>query len=387
MRLRVATLNVWGLPEPITQEPGARLRAIGRTLPELALDVVAFQEAWYPKARRILREAGDRAGLVHAWSPEARFGGSGLLVLSRHPIERARFAPYALGGLPQRVSHGDYYGGKGYVNLRIATPEGPVAFVDTHLHARYAGDVPHAYMGHRSGQVVQLALGTLHLAEPLVVVGDFNFVPGSAEDRVLRGLSGLRDLAQEAGDAEPTVLRSNVFRAGSTKPDRRVDFVFGRDGRHDRVRSVSARRVFDSPIPGRDLAPSNHAGVLAELEIGRDPTLAGTPWHPAPEAIESARQLLAGGRGRARERRSDQRALAGAGLGLASLVAIGDRRVARVRASRRGFLRAGLQATAAAALAPSLGCSLLSEVFAPDELRAYDTLTRALDQLALAQGS
>ena len=375
MRLRVATLNVWGLPEPLSVDPLRRLRAIAARLPEIAADVVAFQEVWYADARQVLLEGGRRAGLAHTWSPDAAIGGSGLLVLSRLPIAEAELAPFALRGLPERVTHGDYYGGKGYVRVRLDTPAGPLTLVATHLHARYAGDVRHAYLAHRAGQVVQLALGTGDVADPLIAAGDFNFTRGSDEHSVLTGLSGLRDLAHEIGRAEPTVLRTNPFRAHSSKPDRRIDYVFARDGQRSRVRPVSVQRILADRIGDR-LAYSNHAGVLAVVAI--EPP--GRPgFSPSAPAIETARRILAAGREAAERRQAEQRSITGAGLGVAALAALGDRRLPAL--SRRRLLRGGLQLAALAALAPSVGCSLLSEVFVPDEIRAYDRLDAALASL------
>jgi endonuclease/exonuclease/phosphatase family metal-dependent hydrolase len=374
MLLRVATFNVWGLPEPLSVDPLRRLRAIAARLPGLAADVVAFQEVWYADARRVLVDGGRHAGLVHAWAPSSAIGGSGLLVVSRLPIAEAALAPFALRGLPERVTHGDFYGGKGYVRMRLDAPGGPLTLVATHLHARYAADVRHAYLPYRTGQVVQLALGTAAVEDPLIAAGDFNFTRGSDEHGLLTGLSGLRDLAYEIGRAQPTVLRANPFRAHSTKPDRRVDYVFGRDGRRSRVRAQSVQRIFADRIGGGPLAYSNHAGVLAELAI--EPATREAGWTPATSAIETAQRILAAGREEARQRQAEQRKLTSAGLGIAALVAIGDRRLPPV--GRRRFLRAGLQVAAAAALAPSLGCSVLSEVFVPEEIRAYDHLSAAL---------
>ena len=61
MRLRVATLNVWGLPEPISRDLAPRMEAIGDRLPGLDLDVVAFQEAWTASAPRSQLASGRRA--------------------------------------------------------------------------------------------------------------------------------------------------------------------------------------------------------------------------------------------------------------------------------------------------------------------------------------
>jgi endonuclease/exonuclease/phosphatase family metal-dependent hydrolase len=382
MQLRLATLNVWALPEPLSVDPLRRVRAIGERLPSLSADVIAFQEVWFARARRILVEAGRRAGLSHAWSPEAQLGGSGLLVLSRLPIERAELSTFVLRGLPEQVTHGDYYGGKGYVRLRLATPAGPVSIVDTHLHAQYTAEASRAYVAHRAGQAVQLAVGTGAVEEPLIAAGDFNFIPGSDEHSVLTGLTGLRDLAHEVGGAEPTVLRSNPFRASSRKPDRRIDYVFVRDGSAAAVLARSAERIFAGRFGSERLAFSNHAGVLVELEIGT--TNPAPRWQPNPGSIERALELLAAGRASAVQRQRERRAYTATGLGAAALVAVGDRRI-RAGTSRRRFLRGGLQLAAAAALAPSVGCALLSEVFVPEEIRAYDRLARALETLRVAE--
>ena len=50
--------------------------------------------------------------------------------------------------------------------------------------------------------------------------------------------------------------------------------------------------------------------------------------------------------------------------------------------TRRRLLRTGLQAAALAALTPGVGYSLLAEVFAPDQLQAYDQLERRLAAVA-----
>lgn len=343
----------------------------------LPADVLAFQEVWFPQAREILLAAGRRVGLRHAWSPDGRLFSSGLLVMSRLPIEEASLTHFALSGRPERVTQGEYYGGKGYVRARLATPAGPVSVVDTHLHAGGAGDVKSAGLPYRVGQEVQLALAMRAFDEPLITAGDFNFTDAGREHAVWTGLSGLRDLAQEAGHPQATALRSNPFRRQSRRPDHRIDYVFGRDGRRTRVRVHSVRRVFDEPLDGGRLAYSNHAGVLAEVSI--EPTPDIFRWHPTPQAVATARGVLARGRSAAERRRAGERTVTGAGLGLAALVAAGDRRLTAT--TRRRFLSAGLKVVAAGALAPSVGCSLLSEVFVRDEIRSYDRLSRALERV------
>jgi endonuclease/exonuclease/phosphatase family metal-dependent hydrolase len=378
MRVRVATLNVWGLPEPFSRRPSQRLEAIANRLSSLPVDAVAFQEVWTPHARRVLHEAGLDAGFAHVWYNDASFGGSGLLVASRLPIAEARFERYALRGLPQRVMQGDYFGGKGFVRLRLSTPSGPISLIDTHLQARYSADVPHEYLAQRTGQVVQLALSARGIDEPLVILGDFNFREGQPEHRILTGLTGLRDVAAELDHRAPTIARSNPYRRDSPKPDRRVDFVFARDGRDRGLVARSVEAAFDETflLDGEPSSYSNHAGVMADLEIAPSGS-AEPPRLPQAAAVELARKVLRAGRREAEARRRGGRAWAGAGVGCATLVALGQRRMAKV--GRRRLLRTGLQAGALLALTPSVGFSILSELFVPSEIEAYDALLKHLD--------
>jgi len=374
MRIRVATLNTWALPAPFAEQVSERMEAIGRHLRELDVDVISFQEVWTPAARETLVDAGHKAGLVHNWHNDASLGGSGLLVLSRLAIDSIRFERYSLRGLPQEIG-GDFYGGKGFVRLLLATPDGPIALLNTHLQARYPKRVPHEYRGLRTGQIVQLAVGTQALGVPLIATGDFNFKEDDSGHQVLTGLTGLRDLAAESDRRQPTVFRQNAYRLGRSKPDKRIDYVFARDGSERRLRTRSIRRVFDAPIEidGAPASYSDHAGVLAEIEI--DPGVATSTASPRPEAIALARDLLAEGRRRARMRQRGARNWEA--LGAVGVIAAGAGGRG-LSTTRRRLLRGALRGTALIALTPTVGLSVLSEWFVPDELQAFDELSAEL---------
>jgi endonuclease/exonuclease/phosphatase family metal-dependent hydrolase len=376
MRIRVATLNAWGLPDLFAEDVAIRLREIGGRLPRLQLDAIAFQEVWTAEAQRLLVDFGARAGLDHAWYGDPGLRGSGLLVLSRHPIRSARFERYLLHGDP---SVGDYYGGKGFAEVSLDTPAGPLTLVDTHLHARYTSSVSHQYRVHRVGQIVQLAASLASVRGPILVGGDFNLEEGGDEYSVLLGLTRLRDAAAEGGRREPTVTRDNPYRTRSAKPDRRIDLLLARSGVETGVRLQQVERVFDEPFDylGRALACSNHAGVLAEFDL--EPG-AGAAFPAAdPSAVAIARRVLAEGSEFARDQRSDGRVAAGLGLGIA-LVATAGIRTGPI--TRRRLLRGALQTAGVAALAPVLGFSFVSEILTPDELRALDALAGRLALLS-----
>lgn len=376
MRIRVATLNVWGLPEPFSERLSGRLKAIGERIAALDVDVVAFQEVWTSGARRRLRRAGRGAGLVHAWSRHSSINGSGLLVLSRLPIESHRFDRFSLRGYPERVDHADYYGGKGFAQIRLRTDEGPITIINTHLHARHSSDIAHAYRGHRTGQIVELGIASLAIRDPIITMGDFNFREDTPEYAVLTGLTGMRDVAAELDRRRATIWAENAYRA-ARRESRRIDYVFTRDGAHRGVIPIYTERVFDEPfhLSGQPASYSDHGGVLAELEISDRPQpVAG----PLRHAIELASEMLSTGRADAKERQRDSRAWAGVGLASAALASVGIR---SLDVNRRRLLRLSLQGVAVAALAPSVGFSVLSEVFAPDEIRAFDAIAARLSRM------
>ncbi len=379
MRVRVATLNAWALPEPLSRHVPERMRAIGDRLRQLPVDVVALQEVWSAGPRDALVAAGRAAGLAHAWHRDAALGGSGLLVLSRLPILDAGFERFSLRGFPERLDQLDFYGGKGFAIVRVATPAGPLALVDTHLHARYPGDHRHGYRGLRTGQIVEIAAGCAGVADPLVAVGDFNLVEAHREYRVLTGLAGLRDAAIEADRRQPTTYPTNPYRSRNSEPKRK-DYVFVRDGDERRVAVRGVRRVFDEAfeIRGEAATFSDHAGVLAELELLPGPVSRAAP---DPEAASMAAALLAEGRADAERRQRERREVGAAGFGVALVAAAGLRSPGL---SRRRLLRLSLQGLALLSLPSGVGGSLLSEVYVEDELRAFERLSA---QLARVEGA
>ena len=59
--------------------------------------------------------------------------GSGLVVLSRHPIESVLFHRYTLNGYPIRVDHGDWLCGKGVALVVLRVERLHVHVYTTHV--------------------------------------------------------------------------------------------------------------------------------------------------------------------------------------------------------------------------------------------------------------
>lgn len=383
MKLRVATLNVWALPEPFAWDVTPRIKAIGERLAALDADVVAFQETFRPDARRALVAAGRRVGLVNAWHNRSTLGGGGLLTLTRLPIEAAHFERYSARGQAEQIQTGEYLSGKGFAKLQLRTSEGPVQFINTHLHARYTSEFAHEFEAHRMAQIVQLASASARTTQPVIVAGDFNFSEHQTGYGVLTGLTGLRDTAAELDRRVPTVYGANPYRPPLRKP-KRVDYVFRRDGVSRGVEPVMTERVFDDPVTlgGREIACSNHAGVLTEFEVGpRRGTPMPAPLAPLVWAVGEAERLLAQGRAVALQRRRDMRALSGVGLASVAVATVGGR---SPKMSRRRLLRLALRGAAVAAVTPTIGYSMLSEVFVPSEIHGFEDAEAQLAEFANA---
>jgi endonuclease/exonuclease/phosphatase family metal-dependent hydrolase len=378
MRLRVLSLNVWGLPPPVGRFVDERMELVADQLPALDCDVALFQEVWTEGTRERLRQGGRAAGLDHHfWPTGPASSRGGLLALSRLPIARPEYRPYTLCGLPQRLTQMDYWSGKGVCAFELRIDGAAVWIGNTHLHARYApNDVEDDYIGHRSAEIIELASTLGPVRSPVVVAGDFNLREQAPEYRLLQLLTGLRDVAADLGAREATSTLDNVWRRqrGATS-ESRIDYVFSRSGADLGVKPTDVRRVFDTPVrvAGRPGSYSDHAGVLADFEIAG----AGEAGHRIPpEALELARELLDNGRFRARRRQRDERLLAGAGLGTAAAFELGRRRL-----TRRRFLRAAMAGGTGAALASSAGITLLSEHSVPRELAGFDAVEALLETL------
>ena len=366
MRIRLATLNVWALPEPIGRDVSSRIDAIGRRLASLDLDLIAFQEVWTRDAGRRLCDAGRGAGLRHVWSGGVDAGG--LLLLSRYPIDEVSFERFALQGEAERVVMNlEYLSGKGFATARVSTPAGPLLVVNTHLHARYGSAAKHRHTPHRTVQAIQLAASFMGRAEPVAVLGDFNFREGEPDYQVLTGILGMADVAMALGNLQNTILNTNVYRRASGT-DRRKDYIFARSGGDRNLVPHAVARSFDDrfEIGGEPANCSDHAGLIGDFEIRQVP--GGTRPAPGGDAFDLAERALAEGEILAAERQSGNRRLSGAGIGFAALAALSAR---PKRISRRKLLRSVLSGAALLALTPGVGFSIVSEVLVPDDLRAF----------------
>jgi endonuclease/exonuclease/phosphatase family metal-dependent hydrolase len=165
--------------------------------------------------------------------------------------------------------------------------EGEMLFIGTTPCADFNGAAA------RERHVVMLTdLDLRHRRElPTVIAGDFTDSPDSSSIRYLRGLQSLSGLSTHYHDAWVVAgegpgytwdcdnpLASKLFEWILGQPNHRdrIDYIFvgatHPDEAHPNARAhiLSAQVVLNSPVDG--VWPSDHFGVLVELDVGRAAT-------------------------------------------------------------------------------------------------------------------
>lgn len=267
--MRVLQLNIWARYGPYRdREP--RLRQL---FADLAPDLIAMQEV------DVGRDGGSQAaelldGLGYDIAFERREGPNrgdpGVAIASRHPI-----IDRALKDLP--------HGGPALA-ARIRVDDDAFWFCSTVPMSWMPG-----YEGQREDECVVLDEWLTGLAGrdsiPPILAGDFDATPDSASIRFLTGLQSLQgrstywiDAFAAAGDGSPGYTWSTespyvkpFAEAVFAEPvhRRRIDYVFvGSPFRWRPRLVVTACRVVGTYVDGA--APSDHYGVLAEVELDGD---------------------------------------------------------------------------------------------------------------------
>lgn len=276
-RLRFVTLNLWGENGPHAR----RLDLCADGLAALAPDVLALQEVRDVPGRlpNQAETLAKRFGFHAAFAPATEWGGGveGLAVVSRFPVRASSSI---------RLPHATETEGRIVLSACLETPRGSLWVHTTHLSYRlHEGRQREDQVMAIDGQISARS-GDTEL--PQVLAGDFNTVADSDELRWLRGLTTLGGRRVFYQDAWATVhpredgvtwRRDNPFRARMNwlPAERRIDYIFVTAARRDGRGTVhDARVVLDRP-DADGVYPSDHAGVLAEVQMAPDAPGQGAP--------------------------------------------------------------------------------------------------------------
>jgi endonuclease/exonuclease/phosphatase family metal-dependent hydrolase len=262
--MRIVTWNLWWRFGPWEQrQPG-----ISDELVALEPDLALLQEVWAADdgadQARILAEAtGLHMARTH--KPDGSVDHFGNAILSRWPLRVSE--TIRLSGPTGQPSH------RSALACWVDAPHGPWLVVVTHLAWRYdeselrqrqLAEVVDLIVRHRSDDP---------LSPPVILGGDFNAVPESDEIRKLTGLSppyqpGLvfTDIWAAVGNGPGhTWSRDNPNAGESLWPRRRLDYVFVSWPRPKPAGNPVSARIIGTE-PNRGVVPSDHYGVLVEID-------------------------------------------------------------------------------------------------------------------------
>ena len=318
MQLKVLTFNTWGVPF-FSRDRAARMRAIGRALTAMDIDVALLQEVFYQKDRDELTEAAAAGGLTYSRYFDSGLVGSGLLTLSRYPIVDSSFLRFRLNGRPQDLIRSDYYAGKGVSRVRIETPAGPVDAYNAHFIAPYLEWGPDRFAAHRVAQALEAGqyMTAASAGVPAILGCDLNCYPDDNTYRTLLVAGGLTQAC--AGDDQSTDRNGYA----NIHPPSRYDYIFARSCPTQRLVAHRTRIVLGGepwPNPDKVRGYSDHYGVLTEFELA--PAAQSVTVRPAES--DPLRKLLLGSFGQGiegirRQRRKAGFVAAAASVGSAAL--------------------------------------------------------------------
>src|SRR5690242_16966044 len=215
-------------------------------------DLLGLQEVVYPLQQdRLIGAAGERRyASFRAWAGRPEYGNA---LLAAAELEVADVERLDLGL------------NRSALRAVVRRDEGRLLIVVTHLHHVTADEAE------RDDQVRQLLewLGGAPKTDAQVVVGDFNAEPDEPASERLRA-AGFRSGYAEANGADADVTWPSGLQAPAMDtegPPGCLDYIWLRGAIH----VGNARLAFDRPaVDDPTLYPSDHLGLVAEVEIGRD---------------------------------------------------------------------------------------------------------------------
>ncbi len=245
-----------------------RLEMAVEELRDLHADVIGLQEASTSRQRgNVAARLATQLGFHHAYAPASSrfFNGKvinrtiafllnfteGPAMLSRFPI-----VDWEVHDLPRC---GRFRDSRVLLSAGLQTPWGPLRVFSTHTR----GD---PCQTRRVAELVGDRRGSL----PSVLMGDLNAVEGSAAMAALTGDAGFIDAYRRANPTLPGPTVWQRIEDPAPTGQRRVDYVLVAPGVKFLGQVLSSRLVLNAPrrFPdGAVLWPSDHCGVLAELEV------------------------------------------------------------------------------------------------------------------------
>ncbi|MFG1927007.1 endonuclease/exonuclease/phosphatase family protein [Cryptosporangium sp. NPDC048952] len=256
--LRVATLNICGLPTVLSGLPPLAVRAaeIGRRLEASDVDLLNVQELWGRRGLATLRR--HLPSFEHVARHPAISGGpaGGVATFSRHPLGRAHYRSFA--GTAPRTSTARFRAGRA-LNARrqgtLAVTMGDTLVVNTHLTANKDGrwTTDNRYFHFHRDQLERLHAFVEEQPTALrtILTGDFNIASRSPLDPFVTEDGAWHDPFEHT---DLTTFRAEFLPHGSTV--HRIDYILLKG-----ATALDAKPLFDDEVL------SDRIGLTVGLEL------------------------------------------------------------------------------------------------------------------------
>jgi endonuclease/exonuclease/phosphatase family metal-dependent hydrolase len=209
MQIRIATINVWGLPEPLSTKRRFRLQTTIDIIRKQNLDIIGLQEVWLKQDIFYLLK--QLPGFSIAACPNPLFNRSGLVLLSRFPLENVSLTPFN-----QSWFNFEFPSRKGMLKASASINGTKLQLVNTHLYYSRSSKQRIAQMK----QARQLA-ESLH-NDPTILFGDFNM-----EWKQLELPDAYRCISETE---QPSIIHTNPYSTSRfnkyNSNDRLPDYLF-----------------------------------------------------------------------------------------------------------------------------------------------------------------
>ena len=260
--IRVMTLNIWNSQGPYDK----RMPLIIEGLQEIQPDIIGLQEVLDKsdtnpnQAELIAKELEYQ--YVYQGATRHTPGLEGVAIVSKYPILESDsiVLPHATEELTRVL-----------LRARIETPVTKLDFYTTHLNWK----LDEGYIREEQVLAIQHYVKKYNDGLPVIMSGDFNAKPESAEIRFLTGNQSLKGESAYYQDAWYMTHRhedgyswsyKNAYTRPWLEPDRRIDYIFvSQPTRESKGIILDCHLVLNRP----DLSgvfPSDHFGMLAEIK-------------------------------------------------------------------------------------------------------------------------
>ncbi|SCV74079.1 BQ2448_6511 [Microbotryum intermedium] len=276
-------------------------------------DVIALQEIWVRADFDVVAARAKEAGLIYSRFFYSGAIGSGLAILSAHPIVSSFITPYALNGYPLHFIAGDFFAGKSICGCTIdlGSESGSTRLIDvlnTHMFAP-GGEGDGIDGAHRVAQAWQLnevVKEKVERGRHVLLMGDFNSQPYSIIMRILESGASLSDAWALTNQAPPSITSTahrnltpvqtmlvhgitcdsplNTYSAAKLakrhprdetriRGGKRLDYILFRSPptAPTKLQVESTRIVLTEPVPGLGVSYSDHFGLSATFSFQSQP--------------------------------------------------------------------------------------------------------------------